>query len=99
MREEINGFEIDTYNQHGLKDGAKYSPCPLCSASRRGSNKKAKCASLDWNRGLGTCHHCGEVFQLHTYRKKTELKSYYAYEQLSNGRTRYYHDDGTSTDR
>lgn len=25
---------------------------------------------LDWERGLGTCQHCGEVIQLHTYKKK-----------------------------
>lgn len=26
---------------------------------------------LDWERGLGTCQHCGEVVQLHTYKKAT----------------------------
>ena len=99
MNQEINGFEIDQYNQYGLKDGTRYSTCPLCSNGRRGSNKKAKCASLDWERGLGTCHHCGEVFQLHTYRKKTPLKPYYAYDEKPNGKITYYHDDGTTTER
>lgn len=96
MKSEINGFEIDQYNQHGLKDGAKYSTCPHCSNGRGRSNQKTKCASLDWNRGLGTCHHCGEVFQLHSYRKKKPLKDYYAYKE--NGiKTTYYHHDGTET--
>ena len=67
---EINGFEIDVFNQHDLKAGAKDSPCPLCSHTRSNKNEKAKCASLDWDRGIGTCHHCDEVFQLHTFKRK-----------------------------
>ena len=69
---EINGFEIDVFNQYDLKAGAKDSPCPLCSAERSSKNQKAKCASLDWERGLGTCHHCGETFQLHKFARKTD---------------------------
>ena len=69
---EINGFEIDVFNQHELKVGAKESPCPLCSHTRSSKNQKAKCASLDWERGLGTCHHCDEVFQLHKFKRKSE---------------------------
>ena len=69
---EINGFEIDVFNQYDLKTGAKDSTCPLCSEERSGKNKKAKCASLDWERGLGTCHHCDEVFQLHTFKRTTD---------------------------
>ena len=69
---EINGFEIDVFNQHELKVGAKESPCPLCSHTRSSKNQKAKCASLDWDRGLGTCHHCDEVFQLHKFKRKSE---------------------------
>ena len=63
-----NGFEIDLYNQYGLKDGAKYSTCPLCSEHRK--KKQDKCAQLFWDSGLGYCNHCGERFQLHTYKKK-----------------------------
>ena len=62
---EINGYEIDKFNQYDLKVGAQVSTCPLCSHDRK--KKKDKCASLDWNRGLGSCHHCGETFQLHTF--------------------------------
>ena len=72
---EINGFEIETFNQYDLKAGAKESHCPLCSHDRSSVNQKQKCASLDWSRGLGTCHHCGEVFQLHTFKSKT-MKEY-----------------------
>ena len=69
---EINGFEIDVFNQYELKTGAKDSTCPLCSEDRSNQNRKAKCASLDWERGLGTCHHCDEVFQLHTFKRTTD---------------------------
>ena len=69
---EINGFEIDKFNQYELKAGAKDSPCPLCSNERSNKNKNTKCASLDWDRGLGTCHHCDEVFQLHTFKRTTD---------------------------
>lgn len=71
-REEINGFKINTFNQHNLKVGARESTCPLCSHNRSPRNQKAKCASLDWMTGLGTCHHCDETFQLHTFSRNTE---------------------------
>ena len=67
---EINGFLIDQFNQHDLKVGATQGICPLCSHNRKPANKKAKCASYDWERGLGTCHHCDSSFQLHTYQRK-----------------------------
>ena len=74
--QEINGFEIDKFNQYDLPMGKKESVCPKCSKDRSAKNQKAKCASLDWDRGLGTCHHCSEVFQLHTYKKKNTNKVY-----------------------
>ena len=66
---EINGFTIDKFNQYDLQVGKKESTCPLCSSERSPKNQKAKCASLDWNRGIGTCHHCNQTFQLHTFTK------------------------------
>jgi len=69
-KEEINGFQIDNYNQYDLKEGAKQGVCPLCSEDRKQSNKKAQCASYDWERGLGTCHNCNTTFQMHTYQRK-----------------------------
>ena len=67
---EINGFIIDTYNQYGLEEGKTQGTCPLCSSTRKPANQKAKCASYDWERGLGTCHNCNTTFQLHTYQRK-----------------------------
>jgi twinkle protein len=67
---EINGFQIDQFNQHDLDVGKAQGTCPLCSHTRKANNKKAKCASYDWKRGLGTCHNCNETFQLHTYQRK-----------------------------
>ena len=67
---EINGFLIDEFNQHKLEEGKKQGVCPLCSHDRKPKNTKAKCASYDWERGLGTCHNCNTSFQLHTYQRK-----------------------------
>jgi len=66
-------FEIEKHNQYNLKDG-KTSICPLCSKDRKKSTDK--CMMLDWERGLGTCQHCGEVIQLHTYKSKQNIKNY-----------------------
>ena len=67
---EINGFQIDKFNQYNLNVGKQEGICPLCSADRKPINQKKKCASYDWDRGLGTCHNCHEVFQLHTFKRK-----------------------------
>ena len=67
---EINGFLIDQFNQHKLDVGKKQGICPLCSHDRKPEHKKSKCASYDWERGLGTCHNCNSSFQLHTYQRK-----------------------------
>ena len=67
---EINGFLIDNFNQYSLEEGKKQGICPLCSHDRKPKNQKAKCASYDWERGLGTCHNCNTSFQLHSYQRK-----------------------------
>jgi len=67
---EINGFTIDVFNQYSLESGKKQGICPLCSHTRKPKNKKLKCASYDWERGLGTCHNCNSSFQLHTFQRK-----------------------------
>jgi len=74
---EINGFLIDTFNQYDLPEGKREGTCPLCSSSRKTENKKKKCASYDWERGLGTCHNCNQSFQLHTYQRKGEKDKVY----------------------
>lgn len=70
----INGFEIDKYNVHEIKDGAKTSTCPECSENRK--KKTEKCMSVFWDTGLGQCNHCGARVQLHTYKKRENLKKY-----------------------
>ena len=74
---EINGFLIDEFNQHKLEEGKKQGICPLCSSDRKPKNTKAKCASYDWDRGLGTCHNCNTSFQLHTYQRKGASEKVY----------------------
>jgi len=74
---EINGFEIDKFNQHGLEEGKSQGVCPLCSHDRKPKNQKDKCASYDWERGLGTCHNCNKTFQLHTFNRKGKAEKVY----------------------
>jgi twinkle protein len=66
-------FKIKDYNIYKLDSTAKKSTCPICSENRK--KKSQKCMMLDWERGLGTCQHCGEVLQLHTY----EVEDDYTY--------------------
>ena len=75
---EINGFAIDEFNQHKLEEGKKQGICPVCSPDRKPKNQKAKCASYDWERGLGTCHNCNKSFQLHTYKRKGKAEKVYS---------------------
>ena len=74
---EINGFLIDKFNRYGLEEGKTQGICPLCSSDRKPKNEKAKCASYDWERGLGTCHNCNKSFQLHTYQRKGNSEKVY----------------------
>lgn len=74
---EINGFLIDQFNQYDLDVGKSQGICPLCSHTRKPENKKQKCASYDWERGLGTCHNCDQTFQLHTYQRKGNADKIY----------------------
>jgi twinkle protein len=80
---EINGFQIDQFNQFGLKTGAPEGICPLCSHTRKPENKNKKCASYDWDRGLGTCHNCNRTFQLHTFQRKGESDKVYVRPEYS----------------
>ena len=79
---QINGFQIENFNQHGLDVGKSQGTCPLCSSSRKPENKKAKCASYDWERGLGTCHNCDSTFQLHTYKRKGKAERDYVMPEI-----------------
>ena len=82
---EINGFTIDNFNQHGLEVGKSQGTCPLCSSSRKPENRKAKCCSYDWERGLGTCHNCDSTFQLHTYKRKGKAEKVYVVPDFTEG--------------
>lgn len=73
----INGFQIDQFNQYELEEGKTQGICPLCSPNRKPKNEKAKCASYDWERGIGTCHNCAKTFQLHTYKRKGSAMKVY----------------------
>ena len=81
---EINGFKIDTFNQYDLEVGKKEGVCPLCSHNRKPENRKAKCAMYDWERGLGTCMNCDQVFQLHTFQRKGETNKVYVKPEWKN---------------
>ena len=74
---EINGFEIDRYNQYDLDEGKGKGICPLCSSDRKPEHQKAECCSYDWERGIATCHHCSEKIQLHTFKRKNEVDKIY----------------------
>ena len=80
---EINGFLIESFNQHGLDVGKTQGICPLCSIDRKPENKKAKCSSYDWERGIGTCHNCDKSFQLHTFKRKGKAERDYVIPEVS----------------
>ena len=71
---ELNGFTVEEYNVHKIKEGSKTSTCPVCSEGRK--KKADKCMSVFWDTGLGQCNHCGETTQLHTFKKKESVKVY-----------------------
>lgn len=71
---EINGFRIENYNVYKLDVNSKTSTCPLCSEHRK--KKQDKCLSVFWDTGLASCNHCGELLQLHTYKKKEVENTY-----------------------
>ena len=81
---EINGFLIETFNQHGLEVGKTQGICPLCSSSRKTENKKAKCSSYDWERGIGTCHNCDKSYQLHTFKRKGKAERDYVVPEVKH---------------
>lgn len=95
---EINGFEIETYNQHGFKENVKTSNCPKCSESRK--KKEDKCVKLDWEKGFANCFHCGESMQLHTYTKSKEDKIYsvppFKYSLMTDKATEWFQGRGIS---
>ncbi len=82
MQTEINGFEIDQFNQYNLETKATQGICPWADEHRKPENRKKKCSSYDWERGLGTCHNCNKTYQLHTYKRKGEATREYVKPEL-----------------
>jgi hypothetical protein len=66
---EINGYEIDNYNQFGFKDRAKNDVCPFCSADRK---RKQINVFRHWDTGFN-CNHYGEKGQyIHSNVKRIQ---------------------------
>lgn len=78
----INGFEVDKFNQYNLNLDKKMSTCPLCSSKRK--KKLDKCLKIYNDTGLAECFHCGELLQLHTYKKKDEPEKIYSRPKWNN---------------
>lgn len=95
---DLNGFEIEKYNQHGFKDGVKSSTCPICSEHRK--KKSDKCVKLDWEKGFANCYHCGESMQLHTYKKKEEIKIHkiplFKYDKMTSNAIKWFNERSIS---
>lgn len=60
-------FRIDL---HGVTHGETDTTCPECSASRK--NKRAKCLSVNVDKGTFFCHHCGFAGGLGSGEKRYE---------------------------
>ena len=67
-KEEINGFLVDKFNQHGLKEGASQGICPLCSSDRKPKNAKALSNLATQN---------PELYKIYQSGKPTALTEYY----------------------
>jgi len=70
-------FEIETYNQYGLKKD-KRTICPICSHTRSPKNQKQLCMKNDGEKGLGKCFNCDSLVQLHTYKGNSNKLPFYA---------------------
>ena len=46
---EINGFQIENFNQHGLDVGKSQGTCPLCSSSRKPEKEKQNVLAMIGN--------------------------------------------------
>jgi len=71
---QINGFEIEKENIHNIPEGVKSHTCPICSESRK--KKNDKCTKVNWELGFLKCYHCGEVVQLHEWKKNKKEINY-----------------------
>ena len=78
----VNGFEVEKFNQYDFPENAKAHTCPFCSEQRK--KKRDKCVKINWDKGFFKCFHCGEVGQLHVWKKKAEEKTDYVRPKWEN---------------
>jgi twinkle protein len=69
----LNGFEIEVYNQYGFDlqgktSGKIQTTCVFCSADRK--KKNDKCCTVNLETGFYNCHHCTVQGQVHKYKSK-----------------------------
>ena len=84
-------IEWDSIEVRGNRSGSKKTTCPACSPDRR--NSKDPCLSVNFEKGLANCHHCGAV----SFRKDESFKPTYTpppqdwqnYTNLSDGMVKY----------
>lgn len=62
-------FGIEVYDHRG---GEVATKCPQCSSSRK-KNRNAKCLSVNVDKGVWNCHHCGWAGTLKTGAHRAEL--------------------------
>lgn len=97
---KINGFTIEKENVYGFPQNAKTHTCPLCSHKRK--KKTDKCLKIYWDTGLAECFHCGELLQLHTFKKKDKPEKIYQRPKwknetnLSDGVVKWFENRGIS---
>ncbi len=75
MNEYKGTLKIAKYNIHNFPEGRINWTCPLCSEHRH--KKTDKCVKIFWEQGFAKCFHCGEVIQLHEWKKGTEKEKKY----------------------
>lgn len=56
---------------HALRDGENYTTCPKCSKDRTAKNRNKKCLSVNVDKKVWICHHCGWSGALDKGEQKT----------------------------
>lgn len=74
--QEINGFQIDIFNQHKLEEGKPQGICPLCSADRKGEHKKANAQAMIGSEELELAIIVTKHFKCTLIKEKESQKKY-----------------------
>ena len=80
---EIDNTKLEEFGI--TNDGKKKQFCPRCHESRR--NKADKSLSVDWDKCIAHCHHCGENF----FFGRTDRIGNYQPKALSTMKEKTYH--------